>query len=196
MNYSSNDMSRNNRPLLLLHACCAVCAIKSIPILSQKWTLELLFENSNIHPRSEWLARLQALKTVSEKYAITTHVTDWSPKQWYTAIGHMSDNTHKRRCRRCWHMRLEKTATATVSHKIPAFSTTLLSSTYQDRSQINTIGKRLAERHAIEWIPYSISANTIPTTQVAPPFYRQNYCGCIYSLLGRYESYTKDIPGT
>ena len=95
---------------LLLHVCCADCLYKALeslthkePILQTEPTvITLFFDNSNIHPRTEWIARLAAVKEVARTEKLPLIVADWSPKKWFSFVFDQ-DNTHtSRRCVRCW----------------------------------------------------------------------------------------------
>ena len=133
---------------LLLHTCCADCLVKTQVNLRKeghsKDEILVYFDNSNIHPRSEWLARLGAVKKMVEEKELELIVENWSPKEWFEAIEHNSDNTDLKRCRKCWKFRLERAERKRKELRIQRFSTTLLTSRYQDWEEIVEIGKRLA----------------------------------------------------
>ncbi len=171
---------------LLLHTCCADCAVKAVTYLRKNWpdTKPILyFDNSNIHPRTEYLARQKALKKVAKENDLEIVGANWSPKQWFKAVGYKEDNKDLRRCRKCWLLRLGNTAKKATEMKIPNFSTTLLTSHYQSHDIIAEIGKKLAKKYALNFLPIEN-----PCTECNPiGFYKQNYCGCVYSLKDRYE---------
>ena len=54
--------SKKEKPGLLLHACCAVCASYPIEFLSDKFDTAVLFYNPNIYPPEEYWKRLEDLK--------------------------------------------------------------------------------------------------------------------------------------
>lgn len=174
---------------LLLHACCADCAVKFIEgwneVPSKKRPAEqttLYFDNSNIHPRSEYLARLNAIKKIADDYSIPLIISDWSPRTWFQAIGANTENKDLRRCKGCWELRLKNTAEYCRTNDISFFSTTLLSSHYQSSEIITKIGKSLETKSLSFYTP----ENSIKDRKTKG-FYKQNYCGCIYSLTKRYE---------
>lgn len=170
---------------LLLHTCCADCAVKSLSALGTalpKYQIILYFGNSNIHPRSEWLARLNAMKTIAKDRGIELVTGDWSPKDWFKAIDHNPENTGLRRCRLCWEQRLEEAASYAEKTRPGLLSTSLLSSHYQNTDIIIEIGYDVSKRHGLEFITYEPDKD-----MQTRGFYKQNYCGCCYSLTGRYE---------
>ena len=175
---------------LLLHVCCAGCLTKAVEAMkgSEKVVtggsgdITLFFDNSNIHPRTEWVARLEAVKTVSEELELKLIVADWSPKIWYDAIGHDPDNTGLRRCKKCWGLRLGNTAELARSEGFGHFSSTLLSSKYQGRERIIEIGKGIEDAE-LKFTEIPIENSCSEPKRI----YMQNYCGCVYSLVERYE---------
>lgn len=186
---------------LLLHVCCAGCLGKAISSLQNNnnrtenergphcphsslhnETFTLYYDNSNIHPRTEWLARLEAVKKVAGELGLKLIAADWSPKKWYEAIGHNADNTDQQRCKSCWQLRLKNTAEKARELGYPHFSSTLLSSNYQDRKEITRIGKSAAGND-LEFVSFDIAQDCASPSGI----YLQNYCGCVYSLKERYE---------
>lgn len=169
---------------LLLHTCCADCLLKALSGLKGKGLknagITVFFSNSNIHPRSEWIARLEAVKEIAEAQKLKLIIDDWSPKSWFKAI--REKQTKPQRCERCWEMRLMRTVEKAKELGITKYSTTLLSSHYQDRERICEIGKKLG-RKEIEFVEFEIGENCCKTEG----FYKQNYCGCCFSLVERYR---------
>jgi len=87
------------------------------------------------------------------------------------------------RCRRCYELRLGKTAEEAAEKGFDAFSTTLLISPYQDFEQIGKTGKDMAERFNIEFYMMDFRPFFRDSMAVAKTLgmYRQKYCGCIFS---------------
>jgi epoxyqueuosine reductase len=173
---------------LLLHVCCAECLGKAVGSLRNNdgdvdnGMVTLYFDNSNIHPRTEWLARLDGVKKVGGELGLELIVADWSPKKWYEAIGHEEDNSGLQRCKACWSLRLGTTAEKARERGYSYFSSTLLSSSYQDREEITRIGEAVAGEDLV-----FVNFEPDGTCTSSRGVYLQNYCGCIYSLKDRYE---------
>ena len=170
---------------MLLHTCCADCLVKTLVNLEKeghsKDEILVYFDNSNIHPRSEWLARLDAVKKVAAEGRLELIVADWSPKKWFEAIEYDSDNEDMRRCKKCWKFRLGRAVEKCRELGVKRFSMTLLASRYQDREEIVRIGKKGPGK--LEFVDVNVDQeNDSPGG-----FYMQNYCGCAYSLVERLE---------
>jgi hypothetical protein len=166
---------------LLLHACCADCALKFLESAkSENLETTIYYYNPNIHPRAEYLTRLLALRKVVEKKAKII-VPDWRPREYFEKIG---DNTQKPdRCIKCWSLRLGETAKYAAENGYDAFSSTLVTSEYQDQKNIEKIAINMAKKYKVEfWKPKEMCCD-LKTSG----FYKQFFCGCVYSMKERYE---------
>ena len=78
-----NNTPPDNSAPLLLHCCCGPCAAGSIaPVLETKRGLTLLFSNSNLDTESEYLRRLDALKTLADYYGLRVETDPWDHEGW------------------------------------------------------------------------------------------------------------------
>ena len=177
---------------ILIHTCCADCLINLLTSLqkekqiSQDTNITLLYYNPNIHPRSEYLERLNAVKIVlKEKYAdwnIKLVVPDYRPKEYFESI-----IGKEKRCIGCWTLRITTLFQYAKKYNIHYVSSTLLSSHYQDKDTILNIAKSIEDTD-VEMIypqkPHECENNH--------GFYKQNFCGCCYSLNEKlWEKYIK-----
>ena len=188
-----NSSKRIVKQDLLLHTCCADCMLKIVNANESTYNFVLYMYNPNIHPRSEYSARLEALKKVSEERGLKLSVADWSPKEYFGAVisskniesKNLTTDFYKKelRCGKCWRVRLEKSFQYATQKNILNLSTTLLSSKYQDSEMIVKIGESLSKKYQINFI----SDLKIEGDIENKGFYKQNYCGCVYSLNERYE---------
>lgn len=181
---------------ILLHSCCADCLLKYIDGLKNKYTdclVDIYYYNPNIHPRTEYLARLDAVRAVNfneiKKVYPNTKliIADWSPKEYFEKLNGI---TNKSRCPQCWSLRLEKSFEYAKLNKYDAVSSTMITSTYMDRETIEKIGLTLNKRYGIPFV-YDLEFNQDLETK---GFYKQNYCGCVFSLQERMiEKFNKNI---
>ena len=120
-------------------------------------------------------------------------VPDWKPSDYFKslspAIAGASpfDEREKLkkmvRCVKCWELRLEKTAEYAKKNGFGAFSSTLLTSEYQNSEMIEKIGKKIGKNHNIKFL----IPNKICKKLETKGFYKQVFCGCCYSLVERFE---------
>jgi predicted adenine nucleotide alpha hydrolase (AANH) superfamily ATPase len=92
------------------------------------------------------------------------------------------------RCDICYRMRLTAAAACAASQGCDTFTTTLLISPYQNHERLREIGEELAARYAVPFL-YRDFRPLFRAGQNAARemgFYRQKYCGCLFSEEERY----------
>jgi predicted adenine nucleotide alpha hydrolase (AANH) superfamily ATPase len=180
---------------LLLHACCADCMLKFAASLNKSDKdneLVVYYYNPNIHPRSEYQSRLKAIQQISLENSIKLIIPDWKPKDYFEAINPLLISPLKRenitpqkpaRCFQCWNLRLTESARYANEKGFTHFSSTLITSQYQDSEKIIKIGQKIATDFGLEFYVPKIICQDLETSG----FYKQFYCGCCYSLTERME---------
>ena len=92
----------------------------------------------------------------------------------------------KTRCKYCFELRLEKTANLAKKRNYDLFATTLTVSPHKNAKLINEIGKEIEERVGVEYLPSDFKKQDgyLQSIKLSKEYnlYRQNYCGCKYSI--------------
>lgn len=171
---------------LLLHTCCAPCTAYVYELLEKKFLVTLFFYNPNIHPLSEYKKRLEELKRFTEKKQIKMIIDTSDAKKWHQKIAPYKDLGEKsERCWECYQIRLEKTFTESLKHKIDYVATTLSISPHKKAEVINKLGQKLSKDLGVGFLGRDFKKNDgyRKSVQLSKEykFYRQNYCGCLYS---------------
>jgi predicted adenine nucleotide alpha hydrolase (AANH) superfamily ATPase len=172
---------------LLIHTCCADCALKMIKALKITEPVALYFYNPNIHPQEEYYARLRALKLVFGKQTgVRLIIPHWSPKEYFAQIKrlletHREINDRTIRCPECWRLRLETTCKYAKEEGYEAVTSTMLTSQYLNKEKIVGLGSALAQEYGLKFVRPANNEVFEPTKG----FYKQNYCGCVLSLMER-----------
>lgn len=179
-----------NKKKLLLHCCCAPCAAYVIEIMETDYDLTLLFYNPNIHPVSEYEQRLEELERFSKIKGLDLLVGNYNVAGWLKGItGHEDEPERGQRCQICYYNRLAETAKTAEQKKFNFWTTTLSVSPHKDADMINKIGMDLARETAAHYLPTDFKKNNgykkSVTISKEYGFYRQNYCGCLYSQIKR-----------
>ncbi|HNW33196.1 MAG TPA: epoxyqueuosine reductase QueH, partial [Candidatus Dojkabacteria bacterium] len=99
---------------ILIHTCCADCLLNALSFLEEKEYINQnseilsLFYNPNIHPRAEYLERLNAVKKIlpdlKKRWSINIIIPSYSPKEYMSKI---LLSKGKNRCDNCWEMRIK-----------------------------------------------------------------------------------------
>jgi predicted adenine nucleotide alpha hydrolase (AANH) superfamily ATPase len=171
---------------ILLHICCANCAIYPLERMKEKGEEAVgYFFNPNIHPYQEYQKRLGALKIFSEKVGLKVVYRDEYLLEEF--LGNVSHRVNER-CSYCYSVRLDATAREAKKRAFDGFSTTLLQSTHQDHALIKETGERLAREIGVLFYYEDFRQGGKRGLEVskAMGLYRQQYCGCIYSEKERF----------
>jgi len=180
---------------ILLHICCAPCAVYPVQVLTgQEHYVHGFFYNPNIHPYQEFARRAQAL----EEFAATQEL----PLIWdrsYDLEGFLRQVVFREaaRCRFCYHLRLTAAARVARGGNFDAFTSTLLYSKYQKHELIREIGAQVAREVGLPfyYADFREGWRTGQEKSKEMGLYRQQYCGCIYSERERYERGGKKSGG-
>jgi len=176
---------------VLLHICCANCAIYPLERLGEEKAEVIgFFFNPNIQPYQEYQKRLETLKHYSERTGLRMLYRDeYLLEEFLKNVSHRVEE----RCRYCYTTRLEATAQEAKKNGFDQFSTTLLQSTYQNHDLIKETGERVAEEVGIPFYYEDFRPGWKKGVEVskAMGLYRQQYCGCIYSEKERFWNKNK-----
>lgn len=186
----AKDGSMPTRPLLL-HSCCAPCSSSVLACLAPHFLVTVFYYNPNIFPQEEYEKRkAEQIRLIEEStFLNTVEFIDGDydhPSFLNIARGHESDAEGGARCSLCFLQRLEKTAQQAKELQFPLFCSTLTVSPHKDAARINRIGESLAEEYGVFWLPSDFKKRDGYKRSIALSrqfgLYRQDYCGCEYSL--------------
>lgn len=167
---------------VLLHICCGPCAVSPVRFLKEEgFDVEGFFYNPNIHPYEEYWNRRKAAETASEKCGITTVFPAYEMEPFLKTLIGLDDR--KQQHTFCWRHRLERTAREAGARGIPAFTTTLLASPYQDIEEIARIGEEIARSLGKTFLKRNFRKGFAEGHKISKEWqlYHQMYCGCLFS---------------
>ncbi len=187
-----------NKPKLLLHACCGVCSSAVLERIYPYFDITILYYNPNIYPEEEYLKRLETQKEIITKMKLNIDILEVNyEKEKFEEIskGLEEEKEGGERCSKCYLLRLEKTAKLAKKHGFEYFCTTLSVSPYKNAEKLNKIGKILEEKYNVKYLysDFKKKDGYKRSTELAKKYnlYRQDYCGCEYSLNERKEAQTQ-----
>lgn len=171
---------------LLLHACCAPCAAHVFEVLTQDFRVSAYFYNPNISPYHEYERRLEELLWYSEKREFPLIVGFYDSREWTKSVKpYRFDGERSERCMHCFLHRLEQTFRYARDHSFDAVASVMSISPHKDAEMINEVGRKLKKRYGLGYIEADFKKNDGFRRSVEisreQGFYRQNYCGCVYS---------------
>jgi len=172
---------------LLLHTCCAPCSIAIIDELRQKFIVTVFFYNPNIYPEEEYLKRKKEVIRVCKEWGVSMVDMDYETEIWRNKINGLENEPEGGvRCAQCFKMRLNKTAYYAKQNGFNYFASSLTSGRNKDAEIINPLGDALGvfynvNYYAEDWKKNGRQEKSRKMIEDRG-IYRQNYCGCIYSL--------------
>ncbi len=178
-------------PTLLLHACCAPCSSYCLEYLAEYFSITVFFYNPNLYPADEYDKRADEVRRLISllqvKNPVKLIVADFDDKEFYTRVRGMEKLPEGgERCRKCFELRLEKTAQIAKENSFDFFTTTLTISPLKNAQVINEVGEEMAEKYGVAHLPsdFKKKGGYKRSVELSAEFglYRQNYCGCVYSV--------------
>ena len=179
----------NKGDQILLHSCCAPCSgaiIEKLHIEGIQQTV--YFYNPNIHPKEEYEIRKMENKRFCDKMNIQFIDADYDTDTWFKRVKGLEFSPERgERCSVCFDMRFEKTALYAYENGFEKFSSTLGLSRWKNMDQINISGVRSASRYdGITYETYNWrkrgGSDRMYKLAKEENFYKQEYCGCVFSL--------------
>lgn len=174
---------------VLLHSCCAPCSGDLMERMVESGIdLTLFFYNPNIHPKKEYEIRKNENIRFCEKLGIDFVDADYDVQNWFARAKGMENEPERGvRCTMCFDMRFERTALYAYEHGFKTITSSLGISRWKNMDQINNAGTRAAGHYdGVEYWTYNWrkggGANRMYEIAKREEFYKQEYCGCIFSL--------------
>jgi predicted adenine nucleotide alpha hydrolase (AANH) superfamily ATPase len=172
---------------MLVHVCCAPDAAYVIGLLEEDYDVTGFFYNPNIHPAEEYALRLLEAKKVARILDVRFVEDAYDDTRWLALTQKFKDEPEKgRRCDVCYAMRLERTARAAAAQGFDFFTTIMSLSPWKKADVLNRIGRMFGRRYGVKFLEANFKKKDGFKKSVelsrAWDIYRQDYCGCIYSL--------------
>lgn len=173
---------------LLLHICCAPDATIPWPALIEEgYCVTGYFYGHNIHPQEEYNRRREAVETLASLLSQSVYIEEYNPNEWLEKAKALSEEPEGgRRCSLCFALQLEAAAQRARELSFSYLCTILTISPHKDPDRINRLGEEISARYGITWLNKIWRKNNGFVESVRKSremnLYRQNYCGCCYSI--------------
>lgn len=197
-----SDIERaGTTPSLLLHSCCAPCSSYVLEYLSRYFKITVFYYNPNIYPEEEFYKRRSEqerfISQLPTKNPVSFIGTEHMSEEFYKAVKgleHIREGGE--RCFACYRLRLEESAMAARDMGADYFTTTLSISPMKNARKLNEIGGELGEKYGVKYLfsDFKKRNGYKRSTELSREYgiYRQNYCGCVFSLRERNEDMNGD----
>ena len=171
---------------ILLHICCAPCAIYPLEALrASGHRVSGFFFNPNIHPYQEFARRAATLEEYAAKVGLPVI---WDRSYNLEDFLRSIVFRESERCRFCYYLRLSAAARAAQNGNFDAFTSTLLYSKFQNHELIKELGQLVVREVGgpcyYEDFRQGWGEGAAKTKKLG--LYKQQYCGCIFSERDRF----------
>jgi predicted adenine nucleotide alpha hydrolase (AANH) superfamily ATPase len=180
------------KPRALIHSCCAPCSTHVLTTICDYFSVSVLFYNPNIFPNEEYQKRKSEQKRlikILDRPDLFFYDIDINHSEFLKAVkGYESEVEGGVRCGECFRLRITETAKRASLMDFEYFGTTLSVSPMKNSEIINEIGEEAGREFNVKWIPANFKKKDgyLKSIQLSKKYnlYRQNYCGCEFSLRG------------
>lgn len=181
-------------PALLLHSCCAPCSSYVLEYLSQYFKITVLYYNPNIYPDEEYWKRVKEQQEFIRKFPAKHRISflegAFEKERFYDAVRGVEQIPEGgERCFRCYRLRLTEAAKQAQKLQMDYFTTTLSISPLKNAQKLNEIGGQLAEEYGVDYLysDFKKKGGYQRSVELSHQYemYRQNYCGCVFSMRER-----------
>lgn len=184
--------STQEKPKLLLHACCIVCACWPLEFLHEVFDVTIMYNNSNIWPASEYDMRLADMKRYlqerwHDEIKLVIEPYDYDAYDKKLLAQRKDDPEGWLRCFSCYTERMNEAFRYADENGYDYFTTVMTFSRQKDSQKLNEIGRSLQQKYKHTKYFYSDfkkGNGQQHSTEISDAYclYRQDYCGCKYSF--------------
>lgn len=189
---------RLEKPSVLLHSCCGPCSTAVVERLAADYQITIFFYNPCITDEEEYqrrkAAQLEFINQYNSSLPPKEHVRFMEgPRDvrgFYERIeGLEGEPEGGKRCLQCFWQRLEKTAETCSMAGCDYFTTTLTVSPHKNYKIISEVGRQLGLKYSLSFldIDFKKKDGFKRSIDLSKQYglYRQNYCGCEFSIWDR-----------
>ena len=142
------------KPRLLLHACCGPCSCFPLTFLCPHFDVTIYFNNSNIYPSEEYYRRLNELKKllISFKkdygYDVKIIETKYDNDSYNKVLEPFKDQPEgQNRCFICYEKRMDEAYKFANENSFDFFTTVMSISRQKNSQKLNEIGAKLEQKY-------------------------------------------------
>ena len=171
---------------LILMSCCAPCSCGAIKQLVNGEIPDIddfivMFFNPNIFPESEYQKRLNEQIKYCESLGVKYIAGDYNHDAWREHVrGLETEPERGARCSKCFAYRFCYAREYAKKNGYNAIASVFGVSRHKDQHQVDNSAQQSCNE--IEYLPIKWNENLRQEINRESEFYRQNYCGCEFSI--------------
>lgn len=177
----------NKNVRLVLMSCCAPCSAGAIRQLADGQIPNVtdfivLFFNPNIFPNAEYEKRMREQIKYCESLGVKYAIGEYDHDAWRQAVeGLEAEPERGARCSRCFEFRFEYAVRFARENGYNAVASVLGVSRHKDQSQVDSAAQTKCG-DGVCYLPIAWDEKLRQQIGRVSDFYRQNYCGCEFSI--------------
>lgn len=171
---------------LVLVSCCAPCSCGAIKQLADNGIpgvsdFIVLFYNPNIYPDTEYQKRLTEQVNYCEKLGVKYAIGLYDHNAWLKDIRGDEDAPEQgARCAKCFKHRFKFAQKFALENGYNAIASVLGVSRHKSQSQVDACADEVLTQ--VKYMPVVWDSCVKQEIEKSSDFYRQNYCGCEFSI--------------
>lgn len=179
---------------ILIHSCCAPCTTATLEKIRNDHDADItiFYYNPNISPIEEEIKRFSELQRYLEnRYGGETKLIHgrYDAGSWNSLVEPLElSGEGGFRCKVCYYVRLLETFKTAKETGADFVTTTLSISPYKNFEWLDEIGTLLSKKFNIKWFLERWDYKRSVELSKEYGLYRQNYCGCKFSMAERLNS--------
>ena len=151
----------------------------------ENFDITLYFYNPNMDGEEEYSLRRGELEKLKDKFGVKYIAEPYLSQEFYDCIsGLEKEKEGGARCKKCFELRLKKTADKADADGYDYFATTLTVSPLKNSQVLNQTGE-LVQGNKAKYLPtdFKKKGGYLRSIELSNELglYRQNYCGCEFS---------------
>ncbi|MBC7503437.1 epoxyqueuosine reductase QueH [Candidatus Gracilibacteria bacterium] len=175
------------KPKILVHVCCGPDVTMPIIQLRDDYDIICFWYDPNIQPKAEYDKRYDAFVRICEIEHIPYIKGAYDVSNFFTRIRGVEHTPERgEKCTYCYDMRMMVSAKLAARLSIPLYTSSLNTSPKKDLEKLFKMGHKYGEKYRVEFldIPFRKHGGFEKSVEYTREhdIYRQNYCGCIYSI--------------
>ncbi len=175
------------KPKILVHVCCGPDVTMPILQLRDEYDVICFWYDPNIQPKAEYDKRYEAFVKICEIEDIPYIKGAYDVGNFFSRIKWVEHTPERgEKCTYCYDMRMMVSAKLAKRLKIPYYTSSLNTSPKKDLEKLFKMGHLYGEKYGVEFldIPFRKRWGFEKSVEYTREhdIYRQNYCGCIYSI--------------
>lgn len=174
-------------PAIMVHVCCGPDFTVVAERLRQNYRVVGFFYNPCIYPVNEYERRLLEAKKVASFFETEMIDGIYDEENYLEMVrGFENEPERGKRCEICFKIRLRTTADMAWKMGIDTFTTTLSVSPKKNFEQLLRVGNEVSAETSVKFLPENFKKRDGFKRSVELSrelgLYRQNYCGCRFSI--------------